>query len=394
MRILIYSTKSTFSSSSFGGAERSLTTMAMRLGERGHDVALVTVPPNGRISKSRVINENSFNVHFLPVIRLPFLRYEFIKYLNKGINSILTRNYLNRHFSHFDISYSFTEDPDTLLLLNWKEKYSLKIKVIIRSVGLFWEKRELNEKILSHVVHSVYSNVDSVCFIQDKQKMSFEKMCADKFRVKLKDSFVQDIGNEINKELKQWQPSPKSKFRIFMMGRFTSDSKRQDIIIEAFKSLGIEDSELVFAGEGSTMLTYERLCRNDIFLSDRVKFLGFINKDKLHQTFLDSSLFCLVSDSEGLCKSVLEAMSTGIPVLVSDVKVLNDYVIHNQNGLLAKNSVEDWIAQLKYFRTLSCDVQLRIGNRGKQFVYENYDSQVCGLKLENEFERLIRDNLS
>ena len=44
-------------------------------------------------------------------------------------------------------------------------------------------------------------------------------------------------------------------------------------------------------------------------------------------------VYSVCTDDEGLCKSVLEAMMVGIPVLCSDVPALNGYIDHGINGL-------------------------------------------------------------
>lgn len=389
MKIVIYATKSTYSGKSFGGAERSLTLLAKKMGELGHEVALVTTSDSRRISRGSVRKESSFVVHFLPVFRLPLQRIGTLKKLNRMLNNVLWRKYMQKRFSDFDVAHGFSEYPDMDFILNWKKRFDLGIKVVIRAAHFFWVKANYRIDKLKPIIEGVYSEVDSVCFIQKKEKGDFASAAKTKFDITLKDSFVQDIGIEINNKLPAWTPT-RNTFRVFMVARFSDDTKRQDLLIEAFKRLNIEDSELVFAGVGRRKEEYEQQCAKDQFLSTRVKFLGFVDREKLDSTLLSSSLFCLSSDSEGLCKSVLEAMSTGIPVLVSDVSVLNDYVIHDKNGLMADNTVEDWTAKLRYFYELSTEDQLKIGRTGKQFILDNYDSKVCAVKFSNELKRIVK----
>ena len=387
MRIIIYSTKSTFSDQSFGGAESSLTLLAEELGKLNNQVCFVTPPPFKRLSTGNIFKKNGFSLHFLPVLRLPAQRIPFFKEMNLRINNYLFQNYMRKWFSDFDLVHCFSPQ-DTYRLIEWKRKNSLSLKIIIRSVGAFWKNENINEGRMSKVLNDTWAKADSVCFIHERQKADCLEVLATRYNVELKDSFVQDIGIQLSSEA-SWSPINDGIFRIIMVGRFSSVFKRQDLLIKAFKKLSIHNSELIFAGDGETKEGYERLCLNDPFLKTRVKFIGFVGTPALRGFMSSSSLFCLASDSEGLCKSVIEAMSTGIPILVSNVDVLSEYVVHNQNGLLAENSVEAWANEIEGYYNLPVADKQRIGISGKRYVEENYNSRVCAKKIQQHFLRVL-----
>jgi glycosyltransferase involved in cell wall biosynthesis len=66
-----------------------------------------------------------------------------------------------------------------------------------------------------------------------------------------------------------------------------------------------------------------------------VSFLGSIEN---FSAFQDYDLFLLLSDSEGLPMSAIEAMSCGLPLLLSDVGGCHELI--ENNGVLVKNQVE------------------------------------------------------
>jgi glycosyltransferase involved in cell wall biosynthesis len=53
--------------------------------------------------------------------------------------------------------------------------------------------------------------------------------------------------------------------------------------------------------------------------------------------FQDYDIFSLISDSEGLPLSALEAMSSGMPIILSDVGGCFELI--DENGILVKNDV-------------------------------------------------------
>jgi hypothetical protein len=105
MKVLIYSTKSTFSGKSYGGAESSLTLLAKRLEELGNTVCFVTSPSKERVSKGKIFYKNGIAIHFVPVLRLPFQRFEKIRLLSLSLNNYLIRSYLQTRFSDFDLAH-------------------------------------------------------------------------------------------------------------------------------------------------------------------------------------------------------------------------------------------------------------------------------------------------
>jgi glycosyltransferase involved in cell wall biosynthesis len=87
-------------------------------------------------------------------------------------------------------------------------------------------------------------------------------------------------------------------------------------LLEAFRALP-RDVRLAIAGGGGLDDSYERRLRR---LADpRVVFLGETSRDLLAELYSHALLFVLPSDVEGMSIALLEAMSVGCPVLVSDI---------------------------------------------------------------------------
>ena len=96
--------------------------------------------------------------------------------------------------------------------------------------------------------------------------------------------------------------------------------KAYDQMVAAFADFarrpGGRDAVLVLAGEGSTRDAIAEQVRR-LELSDRVHLLGW--RGDVHDLLSSFSLFSMSSSSEGTSISLLEAMSMGIPPVVTDV---------------------------------------------------------------------------
>jgi glycosyltransferase involved in cell wall biosynthesis len=68
-------------------------------------------------------------------------------------------------------------------------------------------------------------------------------------------------------------------------------------------------------------------------ITSKVFFLGTLDDIEIEKVLRESKVFCLYSDYEGLSFALLHAMSTGIPVCVSDIPGNNQVVINEEVGL-------------------------------------------------------------
>jgi glycosyltransferase involved in cell wall biosynthesis len=104
---------------------------------------------------------------------------------------------------------------------------------------------------------------------------------------------------------------------LLAVARFVPEKGLHDLI-NAFKAIKC-DSKLVIAGDADHETKYSRSLWKMSDEDDRIIFTGFITGDRLNQVFSHAQLFVLPSYHEGLPLALLEAMSYGLPVLVSDI---------------------------------------------------------------------------
>ena len=111
------------------------------------------------------------------------------------------------------------------------------------------------------------------------------------------------------------------------------------------------------AGENRQGWMYEDILQTPkkLEIEDRVKFLGFIPTSKLKTLLSGAAAYIQPSLWEGFGISVMEAMATGVPVLVSNVSSLPEVV--GKAGLLFDPYSVDQIEQA--IRTIVADKKLR-----------------------------------
>ncbi|MFH1934261.1 MAG: glycosyltransferase family 4 protein [Pseudomonadota bacterium] len=117
-------------------------------------------------------------------------------------------------------------------------------------------------------------------------------------------NFLTQIGVEPNRYL-------------LAVARFVPEKGLHDLI-EAFKAMNCT-YKLVIAGDADHETDYSRNIRKEAAANHCIILTGYITGEPLKQIFTHAGLFVLPSYHEGLPIALLEAMSYGLSVLVSDI---------------------------------------------------------------------------
>ncbi len=176
--------------------------------------------------------------------------------------------------------------------------------------------------------------------------------------------------------------------RIVWAGRFVPE-KNLECLVTAFAQLRarIPDVELVLAGEGPERRKLLKLSRN-LNVEAHVRFPGFLSTDEVLALLQGASIFALPSISEALPIAILEAMSCGVPLVVSKGLGLEEVV--DGSGLFADpKDPKEWAATIE---RLFKDEKLRnsLALRARKLAVERYDWQKIADRLEELFVSLVR----
>ena len=105
---------------------------------------------------------------------------------------------------------------------------------------------------------------------------------------------------------------------ILTVGRLVPE-KRQLDLLRAFRDAGLGGWKLAIVGHIDHKNKYADLLASEAALTESVVMTGFQSGEPLRQLYAHAGLFVLPSSHEGLPIALLEALSFGLPVLVSDI---------------------------------------------------------------------------
>ncbi len=152
-----------------------------------------------------------------------------------------------------------------------------------------------------------------------------------------------DILEFDNTELKNKLGIKSGEKIIGYMGRL-DEVKGIDILIKAFAELDYEKDnlKLLVCGDGSMMYDCKLMCEV-LNIKNRVIFTGWIDNIWNYYSLMD--IFVIPSRMEGMGKSAIEAIYSGVPVVANDVGGLNSIMNETSYGILTTPLNEKKIAE-------------------------------------------------
>ena len=146
--------------------------------------------------------------------------------------------------------------------------------------------------------------------------------------------------------------------------------------------------QFTFIGEGETLFqlrkTYQNLEKKGL-----INFLGVIDNTELISILPDYKLAISTSKSDGNSISVLEAMSSGVPVLASNSPANREIIKHAKNGFLFENnSSQDLYRILNSILNYDFDLD-SISIEAKKFVKDYADWNLNGNKIIEEITKFL-----
>lgn len=224
--------------------------------------------------------------------------------------------------------------------------------------GLKWGHAKFGVAVTNRLRHEVLATVDTV----------------GEDRVEVAPMGV-DVG--VFRRSGAYAPSPGGRrTRVVTCGRLHEHKGHQDLIgaIDILVRRGV-DAELRVLGEGParSMLEHEIARRG---LDDRVTLLGAVAEEVVREELEASDVFALASHDEAIGVATMEAMSMGLPVVVTDVGGVGELVEDGESGLLVP--ALDPPAMADAMARLDADPALcaRMSANARRTIEDRFDSRI------------------
>lgn len=296
----------TIPSLAMGGAERVATELANEFIKHEIEVSIILLDKNEiyyPLNKNVKVYFNAYNEKQKKAKR----NKERIKKLKKWLldNSI-------------DTVISFLTSANILTILATRNT-NIKVYVSERS-----DPNKATSKIKT-IRNFLYRFCDGAIFQTEDAKKCFSKKIQDKSIV---------IGNPVKENLPKWKNVIEHEESIITAVRLEK-SKNIPMLLEAFSKVQkvYSNYQLIIFGDGPERNNIEQKIQ-ELKLKDKVLLKG---KDSLwHSKAIQTCVFVLSSDYEGMSNSLLEAMAMGMPVISTDHPIggAKELIVDGKNGFL------------------------------------------------------------
>lgn len=324
-----------------------------------------------------------------------FYKNEFVLKINKVLNQfggkILKYNFFQK--VNFIINYLFfqiklikvlkKEKPDLFYLNDPRSFFMIFLAVkILKIRTITYIRADIRNNFVNKLCIR-YSN--KIILIANNLLNELGENFVNKYKNKIKVIYTGFDFDEYNYSDKLLEiKNPKIK-----LGYVASINPRKglDFLVEILKEKEIKEN-IILIISGGIIKGYEeywnkikeQLENNDI----EYLFLDF-QKD-IHKVYNCLDILVLPSLSEGLPRSIIEAMAHRIPVIANNVGGVDQIIINEKNGFLEnKSDKEKWISDLK---TVISNNELRkeMGKSAEKIVREKFSLESFEKEILNEFE--------
>lgn len=158
---------------------------------------------------------------------------------------------------------------------------------------------------------------------------------------------------EIHKALRKESGLSDNDFAVISVGRLESN-KNTETLIKAVSALENRNVKLILCGDGEQRKYLEMLSA-ELGLENQVLFLG--NVTDMKNVYRAADVLAAASFREGLSRTVMEAMASGLPCVISNIRGNTDLIEDGKGGFLCEPT--DFKAYSEAITALSQDASLR-----------------------------------
>ena len=317
---------------------------------------------------------------------------------------------LHKHKKEYDVLHFHVLLWGGLLAATWGKKN--KIPTIYQSVLQGSDTPEpIKQEFFGNLKLRLLNSFSLIIAISDQLRMDYINcgFQADKV-VMLMNSvdtdLFQPLGSPANKKTYREQFSIPINDKILLFTGSIIERKGIDLLIEAFLQIAPDHPNLYLwlvgpaSRKDNASLDEEFVMKmkNQVSrakLTEQVRFHGMIsNRKELAEAYQAADIFVFPSRNEGLPNVVLEAMSCGLPVIVSDLPGLKNVIKSDYNGAVVPMGDAEALAEAILALTEDQEYSASLGRNARSYIesihgFDAWQKEISAYYQKLEIERLL-----
>jgi len=262
--------------------------------------------------------------------------------------------------------------------LNPNEKSMLRFNFVLRSYEKKLMKR--SDALIAVSKYTVEELTELYGIDEKKVHVIYNGVDVEKFKPKPnKAELRREFGLEEEKKL------------VLFVGRLYH-RKGLEILLRSIPPVIQKFSNVKFVISGKGFKQKEESLKNlakQLDIEDHVSFLGYVPDEKLPSLYAASDIFVLPAIYENFPFAILEAQSTGLPVISTKVGGIAEFLVDNQNGFLIEPGDPTQLTQR--ILTLLQDPKLakEMGIRGRKLIKEKFSWHLITNQVIDLYRKLL-----
>jgi len=344
-----------------GGAGNASAHLARSLAAFGHEISLVTAHYRGM---PRVETRDGVTIYRIPALRRKQDRSNALEQLVFIAAAFVWSARFVRHFKP-DSILAFFGIPSGAAAWMLKKLYHIPYIVSLRGgdvPGFRPYDFKTFHKLMSPFLRVIWRDASAV-IANSKGLRDLALAFDSRAEIPVIPNGVDVISQP--DETRFWIPP-----RLFSAGRIVHQ-KGLDLGLQALSQLTDLDWEWHIAGDGPQLGALKSRAQ-ELGLADRVTFLGWQSREGLTEWYHRSNVFLFPSRHEGMPNAVLEAMSSGLPVVATRIAGSEELVLDGETGFLVPSENVDELREALRRILTNPELRKNMGSASRVRVEQNY----------------------
>ena len=323
-----------------------------------HIISDPSIKKNIEVSKS-TINTIETHVAYVKVVKNPakkiFLFFKAFKILLKkvGCFDVVHLNKLYP-FGVFALYLKWIHKKPYIISEHWTDYQAERSNII-----------NIKELVISKIITKNASYVCPVSYALQNAMIDLG----------LSGNYI-PIPNVVDTDFFTFKEKTTSTFNILHVSNMNDEHKNISGILSVIKKFSKKTLNFKFILIGENSLKYHYLANQLKIPAANIEFINHTAHEDLINYFHKSSVFVLFSNYENLPCVILEAFSTGTPVISTNVGGINEYFPENYGSLIPPKNEDALLKEISQF--YENKKLLESGLQMHDYVIENFDKiHIC-----------------
>ncbi|MBD5469532.1 MAG: glycosyltransferase family 4 protein [Lachnospiraceae bacterium] len=368
-----------------GGGANACFFLARQFAQSGNDVDILTAMYEGLPKTEKT--ETGVKIYRVKCKRKNKEKSSFAEMLSFLCSAWRKAEKMARE-NHYDKCLTFFGIPSGPIALHLKRKYGLPYVVRFGGGDIPGAQKRFKYvyAVVSPILRTIWREADALIANSEglkKRAQRFEK----RYEISIIENGVDDqffcpLEEKAEGDI----------LKILFVSRLI-EGKGLQFVIPKVKDInaqvaqkGKKGIELLIVGDGPYRTILEKITKENE-VEDLVRFEGRKNKDEVREYYRNADLFILPSLSEGMPNVVLEAMATGLPIVMTPCEGSKELI--NGNGIISK--VEEFDKALVEM-CISDDKRKIMGQTSRKLVEEHFRWKVSAQKYLFLMNEILKDH--